>query len=187
MEVIIEKVREEFLKACQTSKFLSKDYEYHTGIVEKLSLQLAEKFNANKVIVQLAAILHDIGRIKYGPKDHEITSAEEAEKILNQFNISKEIIEKVKECILRHRHENGEIPELLEAKILKIADAWSHFKKPLYLLALRAAITQDIEKSLEWLKAKLERDLRFFEKIDLDIREVIEECKAVYQKLLSLF
>jgi len=76
---------------------------------------------------------------------------------------------------------------LPEAKNLKIANARPHFKKPLYLLALRAAITQDIEKSLEWPKAKLERDLRFLEKIDLDIREVIEECKAVYQKLLSLF
>jgi len=186
MESVIEKVREEFLQACKNSKFLQKDYEYHTGIVEKLSLQLAEKFNADKTVVQLAAILHDIGRVKYDPKEHEITSAKEAERILSELNVPKEIIEKVKECILKHRHEDKEMPELLEAKILKIADAWSHFKKPLHLLALRAALTQNIEEPLEWLKLKLERDLEFLERSDLDIKDVIGECKAVYQKILSL-
>ena len=43
--------------------------------MKTLALQLADK-----LIVQLSALLHDIGRIKYGPKEHERRSAEEAEK-----------------------------------------------------------------------------------------------------------
>ena len=182
----MEKVKEEFLQACQASELFKKDYEYHTGIVEKLSLRLAERFGADKAVLQLAAILHDIGRVKYGAKDHEITSAKEAEKILEKLNVSKDVIEKVKYCILKHRHQNEEIPELLEAKILKIADAWSHFKKPLHLLALRAIVSQSIEESLDWLKRKLERDLKFLKSVNLEIEDVIKECESVYQKIISL-
>ena len=32
-------------------------------------------------IVELAALLHDIGRIKFGSKDHENTGIPEAEKV----------------------------------------------------------------------------------------------------------
>ena len=92
-------------------------------MVEKLSLYLAEKFNANKLVVQLAAILHDIGRIRGNIENHEKYSAEEAEKVLSELKVEKETIEKVKKCILQHRHQDPKIPESLEAKILKIADA----------------------------------------------------------------
>lgn len=186
-ENVIEEVRKILIEACKSSRYFKEDYEVHTGVVEKLSLYLAEKFNANKLIVQLAAILHDIGRIRGNIENHEKYSAEEAEKVLSELKIEKEIIEKVKECILQHRHQDPKIPESLEAKILKIADAWSHFKKPLEILGFRIRMTERIEESIKWMKNKLKRDLDFLMKIeDLDIKEIINECKKKYESFLVL-
>ncbi len=70
-ENVIEEVRKAFIEACKSSRYFKEDYEVYTGVVEKLSLYLAEKFNANKLVVQLAAILHDIGRIRGNIKNHE--------------------------------------------------------------------------------------------------------------------
>ena len=122
-ENVVEEARKILIEACKSSRYFKEDYEVHTGVVEKLSLYLAEKFNANKLIVQLAALLHDIGRIKGNTENHEKYSAKEAERILSELKVEKEIVEKVKECILVHRHSDFIIPESLEARILKIADA----------------------------------------------------------------
>jgi len=184
---VVEEVRKIFIKACKNSSIFQEDYEIHTKIVEKLALKLAEKFNANKEIVHLSALLHDIGRVKFGGKNHEKISAEEAEKILKKLNVTDEIIAKVKECILLHRHSNPRIPELLEAKILKIADAWAHFVKPIEITCYRGR-NFEIKEAIEWVKEKLERDLAFLEKMNkiLDINEVVEECKTNYNHFISL-
>jgi len=184
---VIEEVRKIFIKTCKNSSIFQEDYEIHTKIVEKLALKLAEKFNANKEIVHLSALLHDIGRVKFGGKNHEKISAEEAEKILKKLNVTDEIIAKVKECILLHRHSNPRIPELLEAKILKIADAWAHFVKPVEITCYRSR-NFEIKEAIEWMKEKLERDLAFLEKMNkiLDINEVVEECKTNYNHFISL-
>jgi len=185
---VVEEVRKIFIKACKNSSIFQEDYEIHTKIVEKLALKLAEKFNANKEIVHLSALLHDIGRVKFGGKDHEKISAEEAEKILKELNVTDEIIAKVKECILLHRHSDPRIPELLEAKILKIADAWAHFVKPIGIVCYGVKRGFKIKESIEWVIKKLKRDLEFLERVNnfLDIGEVVKECKANYDHFISL-
>ena len=91
------------------------------------------------------------------------------------------IIEKVKECIREYRHKKPTIPVSLEAKIL-IADAYSHFKKPLHVY-IYIKEGRKFEEGLKWMKDKLERDLKFLREMgnELDIRDIIKECEKVYE------
>jgi hypothetical protein len=127
--------------------------------------------------------LHDIGRIKFGPSKHEETGAIEAEKILKELKVEEKTIEKIVECIREHRHEKPTIPVSLEAKILKIADAYSHFKKPVEIAYMAVKMGSELEESLMWMKNKLERDLKFLKEMDkeLDIKDVIRECEKTYE------
>ena len=84
-------------EACFKSKWKYKKWQWdHVVLVRKHALKLADKVKADKKIVEVAALLHDIGRIKYKPKNHEITSAKETEKILKKLKLDEEFIKKVK-------------------------------------------------------------------------------------------
>jgi len=64
------------------------DYKYHLLPVVEYAAKLAEICDVDKEIVELSAWLHDIGRIKFGARNHELTGAAEAERILKQFGYS---------------------------------------------------------------------------------------------------
>lgn len=136
---MIRKIEAIVKESCKKSGW---KYQYnHFKMVRNYALLLSKKYNANKKVVELAALLHDIGRIKYGPRRHAMTSAIEAEKILKKFNYDKEIVKKVKGCILSHRHSSTRRTESLEAKIVKDADALSHFATVPLLLTI--AVSQN--------------------------------------------
>lgn len=83
--------------------------------------------NVNSEVLYPAAILHDIARVKEdadntGKIDHAIEGSLMAEKILLEQNYDKEIIEKIKDCIISHRFRSGNNPKSIEAKILFDAD-----------------------------------------------------------------
>ena len=91
------------------------------------ALVLAEKYNADTEIVELAAMLHDVALIaRNGTREeHHITGAEMAETILKKHNYPQYKIDKVKKCVLNHRSgKNGtDIEEICVAD----ADTLSHF------------------------------------------------------------
>ena len=64
-------------------------WKYHIAPVVKYAKKLAKILNVDEEITELAALLHDIGKSKFGSKDHEITGIKEAEKILKQNNYQK--------------------------------------------------------------------------------------------------
>jgi len=97
----------------------------HVERVEKLSERLAEAENADREIVKLAVLLHDIGRAKEDSGkivNHAKWGSEEAEKILQERDLGEEIVKQVKHCIESHRYSKEPEPETLEAKILSDAD-----------------------------------------------------------------
>ena len=179
---LVEKIRNIVIDACRQLERLD-DYNYHISVVEIIAVDLGRRFGADEEILRIAALLHDIGRIKFGPGKHEETGAIEAEKILKELKLEEKTIEKIIECIKEHRHEKPTIPISLEAKILKIADAYSHFKKPLEITYMRAKMGEKLEESLKWMKDKLERDLNFLREMrsELDIKDVIRECEKTYE------
>ncbi len=99
----------------------------HTYRVLKLARLLAKNENANMEIVEIAAILHDIARVredkdKSGNTDHAALGAKMAEKILKELNYSEDIVKGVVHCIETHRFRGEKAPKTIEAKILFDAD-----------------------------------------------------------------
>lgn len=119
----IKKIAEEYLKECDVGHDIN-----HTLRVYDLCLKLTQGLKGVDLeILQLAALLHDIGNFKElrdrtGKICHAQESVKMAQKILKDFKYPKEKIDKVIHCILAHRYRTGVKPETKEAKILFDAD-----------------------------------------------------------------
>lgn len=119
---LIEKTREfvaSFLEGEPSSHDMS-----HINRVEALCLEIRDEEGGDLLVLQLAALLHDVGVIKEHEEggDHAIYSAEIASEFLSKAGLEKEVIGAVACCIRTHRFSAGEKPETLEARILQDAD-----------------------------------------------------------------
>lgn len=99
----------------------------HIIRVYNLCLRLAENEEADLDVLQAAALLHDIARVKEdndstGKTDHAVLSSEMAESILRDFAFSEDKIKHIQDCIVSHRYRTGNKPQTIEAKILFDAD-----------------------------------------------------------------
>ncbi len=150
---MIEKVREIVKKECD-----ERNWKFHISHVVKYAKLLAKKLNADEELAELGALLHDIGRIKFGAKNHEITGIHEAEKILKQLKYTKEIIDEVKHCVESHRGSGNIKPKTIIAKIVANADAMAHFDTVFVLFQVGMKRHNNIEKAVEWVYEKIERD-----------------------------
>lgn len=98
----------------------------HVERVTKIALHIGKVEKADLFVLEVAAVLHDIGR------DHEINSkgklchakkgAEIAGGILKNHGVHADDIEKITHCIGSHRNKTDLKPQSLEAKILFDAD-----------------------------------------------------------------
>jgi len=100
----------------------------HVERVYNLCLKLGKELNANLSVLQIAALLHDIGR-SYEKnnthiKNHADYSAEIASNFLKsrKLQLSNEDIKNIIHSIKAHSYSNKVIPETLEGKILSDAD-----------------------------------------------------------------
>ena len=100
----------------------------HTFRVVKHALDIANEIpQANRQIVHLAAILHDVERpaesLSQGKIDHAAAGAETAYRFLVEQHAPENIAQRVADCIRTHRfRSSGTMPETIEAKILYDAD-----------------------------------------------------------------
>lgn len=98
----------------------------HVERVRVLSLFIGRREKADLGVLELAAILHDVGREQEmkskGAFCHAEKSAEIAKNILAKYNISQEAVSNIIHCIKTHRFRNSRIPGTIEAKVLFDAD-----------------------------------------------------------------
>ena len=100
----------------------------HVERVHNLCLEIGKELGANRLVLEIASLLHDIGRIKKNQainhKNHAELSAEVALRFLNSknFQISQEELNNIIHSIRAHSFSNKVIPTTLEAKILSDAD-----------------------------------------------------------------
>ena len=76
----------------------------HTKDVVEIALEIAEKENADREIVEISAWLHDIGFTNKKAKiiTHHIYSAKIAENLLKEFKVESTKIEQIIQCIKEH-------------------------------------------------------------------------------------
>lgn len=107
---MIDDIREEFIKL--SNEYEEKTYynywEEHVKYVVDFALVLAEKVNADKEIVEISAILHDIAKLIDEKEEipHNIKGASIAQELLLKMNYDSNKIEPIKNCIIKH---NGEV------------------------------------------------------------------------------
>jgi len=160
-------------------------WSHHIISVVKYAKFLAERLNASVEVVELAALLHDLSSIKDKDfyEEHHIHSAKFAEEILTGFNYSKEVIEKVQQCILHHRGSINDEKMTSEEKIVSDADAMSHFENiaSLFYLAFLSH-KMNIDDGNCWLIEKLKRSWN-----KLSLEESKKLIKPKYEAAMLLF
>lgn len=182
---IVEKVRQFVEEECKKPE-AKYDYDlflYHIKPVLRYAKELGEKRGADLEILELAALLHDIGSVLYGRENHHMTGCEIAEKKLRELNYPEDRIEKIKHCILSHRGSLNIKKESIEAEILAEADSMTHFDTIPGLF--RACYYFEEKKSQgEACKSVLNKLINSYNKLSPAAKEII---KPKFEAAMLLF
>ena len=144
------------IKALVKKETDESNWKYHIVPVVKYAKKLARLLKVNEEIVELAALLHDIGKVRHGGKGHEKTGIPEAEKILKGLKCPEPAIEEVKHCIESHRGIDIP-PKTKVAEIIANADAMAHFDILPVFFYWRLKKTE-FEDAFRWIYDKIERE-----------------------------
>jgi len=147
---------------------------------------------ADHKIVIISCWLHDIAHyyakssreILAVKASHHIDGANIAEEFLKDYNVTKEEIEKIKNCILCHRNKKPFIPKTLEEKVVTVADTMSHFGSIFYLTYFKFHPDHTLEQMVADDLDKLKRDKRDMALLPGAQRLVDKEYKTI-KKLLN--
>ncbi len=98
----------------------------HVERVKNLALHIGKIEKANLKLLEVAVLLHDIGRRDemktQGAFCHAMQSGKISRIILPKYGFNQKIIEKIVHCIEAHRYRNDIVPSTIEAKVLYDAD-----------------------------------------------------------------
>lgn len=176
----------ELVRKFVKNKFDEEDWKYHILLVVFYAKKLAKHYKVNMETVEtveLAALLHDIGRTDQKNDDmHHVVGVPVAETILKKFHYSEKTIEEVKHCILSHRTSTGPKPKTMVAKIVANADAMAHFDAIPVLIYWRAVNRGNLETILQWINNKIQKD--WDKKINLPEAKRIAKNKYKAAKLI---
>jgi len=161
---------------------IGQTWQFHLLPVIKNACNLAEKYGANKDIVEIAAIFHDYANLLdySNSENHHILGAKYAEEILSEDGFDDNFIEKVKLCILNHRasvvREKFSIEEICVAD----ADAMSHLDNVVELICWRAYLGEDIISASNFVKNKIKKS---YAKMSDDTKLLMQDR---YENILSI-
>lgn len=160
---MINDIKQEILQDIEIYKTNSEDhYDFwneHIKHVYKEAIKLAELYNADKTIVELGALLHDIALIKNvgERKDHHTNGAKLARAILEKYNCPEDILEKVVGCVLNHRSSKNATN--LEELCVCDADIIAHFDNiPMLFYSAFNRNNIKLNEVRVWLKECFEKD-----------------------------
>lgn len=111
----------EFVKNVFKDDHSGHDY-FHTLRVYKMATRIAERENADLIIVQLAALLHDVDDIKLSPETYQ--NKDRAVTFLSEHCVSDAKIKDVCNIIgeISFKGRDSVIPETIEGKCVQDAD-----------------------------------------------------------------
>lgn len=98
----------------------------HVERVKNLALHIGKIEKANLKLLEVAVLLHDIGRRDEmktkGAFCHAMQSGKISRKILPKYDFNQKTIDEIVHCIEAHRYRNDIVPSTIEAKVLYDAD-----------------------------------------------------------------
>ncbi len=120
MNPLIEKTIS-FVKDIFEKEYSGHDY-FHTMRVYNMATRLAESENANLLMVQLAALLHDVDDMKLSPETSE--GKDRAVSFMRENLVDEEMIETVVKIIsqISFAGSGTTVPDTIEGKCVQDAD-----------------------------------------------------------------
>ena len=110
----------------EVKEYFSEDYsghdEWHTLRVYELATKIAKEENADLMIVQLAALLHDVDDIKISPDTY--VNKTKAVSLMKQYGVEDRIISAVCSIIdeISFAGDDTVVPKSIEGKCVQDAD-----------------------------------------------------------------
>ena len=186
MENIIREVYEEVKGRCYapSNYYGAGSWEHHIKLVYEIAINNSGLYGADKDIVALASLLHDIASVtdKSFKKEHHIIGAEIAEEILEKYNLDSDSIKLIKACIMNHRGSVLKEKNTPEEVCIADSDAIAHFYSVSSLFKL---VYDDkgmsIDEGREFVYNKLQRSYNKLSEIG---REIV---KPYYDAVEILF
>ena len=153
---------------------IGQTWEFHLLPVIKNACMLAEKYGANKDVVEVAAIFHDYASLlEFANRDyHHTLGAELAEGVLLQDGFDQEFVDKVKLCIVNHRASVVKEKFSIEEICVADADAMSHLDSFIELICWRAYLGEDITTCNDFVKNKIKKS---YAKMSKESQELMKE------------
>ena len=110
-----------YLKQIFANDCSGHDY-YHTMRIYRLAIQIAEQENADMLIVQLAALLHDVDDVKLSPETHD--TKKNAVRFMKNSGVDDKVIASVCKIIdeVSFVGTDSVVPSTLEGKCVQDAD-----------------------------------------------------------------
>lgn len=138
---------------------IGQTWKYHLLPVIQHACKLAQKYGADRDVVEVAAIFHDYADLlDFANRDnHHILGAELAEGVLAEDGFPQEFIDKVKLCIRNHRASVVNDKLSIEEICVADADAISHLDSAVELICWRAYLGEDIETCNNFVKNKIKK------------------------------
>ena len=162
---------------------IGQTWNYHILPVIKAAVMLAEKYGADRDIVEVAAIFHDYADLLdfANRENHHILGAELAEGILLQDGFDQNFIDRVKTCIVNHRASVVREKFTIEEICVADADAISHLDNVVELICWRAYLGEDIMQCNEFVKKKIKKS---YAKMSKETQEMYKDKYDSIMKIL---
>lgn len=178
---LVETIKEEVQKPCLRPDFIHHKWylQYHLKIVEKISLDLCQKYqNAEPMWVLLLVWMHDFEKIVRHGSQYQGTLGRE---FLKDCGVSDKDINKLLSDIEIFERKNSLklVDATLEIKIVSSADAAAHLVGPFYSIFWWENGAMEIEDLRKANLAKLKKGWE--EKI------VLPEIKKAYENYYNFF
>jgi HD superfamily phosphodiesterase len=140
------------------NRFTKQFFEEHILIVVKYGLQLAEYYQADREIIRLAGLLHDVSVLFANNKleVHNVDSSAVATRLLDVYSYDAERIKRVSDCILKHLRPLREGEGTREEVCVSNADAMAQIVRPAYWLYFAFKIRGlSYQEGLSWYKKRI--------------------------------